>query len=87
MLKSWRETWFANKFDFSNPKEAMVKNFFLILCIFLSVALTGCETVHKAGETAGAVVGKGANTLGSVTEGGAEAIQGKTTPEENPYNR
>ena len=64
-----------------------MKNFFLILCIFLSIVLSGCETVHKAGETTGAVVGEGANVFGSVTESGAEAIQGETTPDENPYNR
>lgn len=65
----------------------MVRNFLIVLFMIFSTALAGCETVHKAGETTGAVVGKGANVLGSLTEGGAEAIQGKTTPEENPYNR
>ena len=64
-----------------------MKNFLPVLFVILSVALTGCETIHKAGETTGAVIGEGANALGSVTEGGTEAIQGKTTPEENPYNR
>ena len=64
-----------------------MKNFFFIVCIFLSVAFTGCETVHKAGNATGAAVGEGANALGSVTKGGAEAIQGKTASEENPYGR
>ncbi|MCK5180158.1 MAG: hypothetical protein KAR32_11570 [Candidatus Omnitrophica bacterium] len=65
----------------------MVRNFLIVLFIIFSTVLAGCETVHKAGETTGAVVGEGASALGSVTKGGAEAIQGKTTPEENPYNR
>lgn len=59
----------------------------MVVFMMLSVVLIGCETVHKAGETTGAAVGEGANALGSVTEGGAGAIQGKTTPEENPYGR
>lgn len=65
----------------------MVKNFLFILFIVFSIALTGCETVHKAGETTGKAIGETTNVLGSVTEGGAEAVQGKTTPEENPYDR
>ena len=64
-----------------------MRNFLIVMFVMFSIALAGCETVHKAGEATGAVVGEGANALGSVTEGGAEAIQGKTTPEENPYNR
>jgi hypothetical protein len=57
--------------------------------MFLAVScvLMGCETVHKAGHTAGTAVGKTVNTVGSVTEGGAEAVQGKVTSEENPYDR
>jgi hypothetical protein len=47
----------------------------------------GCETVHKVGNTAGAVVGETANAVGSVTEGGAGAVQGEVTDAENPYNR
>ena len=64
-----------------------MKNCFLIVVFVVSVGLSGCETVHKAGNAAGAAVGEGANVIGSVTEGGAGAIQGKTTSEENPYNR
>ena len=64
-----------------------MKKLLPLLCVIFSVALAGCETVHKAGETTGKAVGETANAVGSVTEGGAEAVQGKTTPEENPYNR
>ena len=55
----------------------------MVLCL----GLGGCETVHKVGNTAGAAVGEGANAIGSVTEGGAGAVQGKTTSEENPSGR
>ena len=64
-----------------------MKNYFLILFLLMAVTFTGCETVRKAGNKTGEVIGEGANTLGTVTEGGAEAIQGKTTSEENPYDR
>ncbi|MCK5015052.1 MAG: hypothetical protein KAS66_14675 [Candidatus Omnitrophica bacterium] len=64
-----------------------MKNLTILFCIILSVALAGCETVHKAGNATGSAVGETFNALGSVTEGGAEAVQGKTTPEENPYGR
>jgi predicted small secreted protein len=65
----------------------MVKNFILVFSLICSVMLAGCETVHKVGNTAGAAVGEVTNAVGSVTEGGAEAVQGKTTAQENPYNR
>ena len=64
-----------------------MKNSYVIFLLVLSVTLIGCETVHKAGRTTGAAVGEVTNAIGSVTEGGAEAVQGKTTEEENPYNR
>lgn len=61
--------------------------FLIILCVVFSVATAGCETVHKAGRATGKAVGETTNALGSVTEGGAEAVQGEVTPEENPYDR
>ena len=64
-----------------------MKNFFLILVLISSGICVGCETVHKVGETTGAAVGEVTNAVGSVTEGGAGAVQGKTTAKENPYNR
>lgn len=59
----------------------------MILFVICSVMLTGCETVHKAGNVTGKAIGETTNAVGSVTEGGAEAVQGKTAPEENPYDR
>ena len=59
-----------------------------IICLFLSaVVLSGCETINEAGRTTGRAVGEVANTVGTVTEGGAEAVQGGVSKEENPYNR
>jgi len=51
------------------------------------LAFSGCETVNEAGRTTGKVVGEVMNIPGSVTEGGAEAIQGSIKDEENPYGR
>ena len=63
-------------------------NKFLFLSIMMILFLvTGCETTKKVGNTAGQVVGEGTNIAGSVTEGGAEAVQGKIRKEENPYGR
>jgi hypothetical protein len=71
----------------NEDKESIVKNIFLMAAVLFSFVLMGCETVNKAGNAAGAVVGETANTVGSVTEGGAGAVQGEVTPEENPFNR
>ncbi|MBN1870412.1 MAG: hypothetical protein JW847_07565 [Candidatus Omnitrophica bacterium] len=60
---------------------------FMISFVILSMGLAGCETVHKAGNAVGTAVGATANAVGSVTEGGAEAVQGEVKPEENPYGR
>jgi hypothetical protein len=68
-------------------KEGIVRNIPFVVLIIFTIALCGCETVRKAGETTGEVVGEGANTLGTVTEGGAGAVQGEVTSEENPYGR
>ena len=65
----------------------MNKLFVMIFVMVLSAGLMGCETVHKAGEATGTVIGETTNEVGSVTTGGAKAVQGKTTAEENPYNR
>lgn len=51
------------------------------------MAFIGCETVNKAGNKTGEVIGETMNTVGSVTEGGAEAVQGSVTSEENPFGR
>jgi hypothetical protein len=56
---------------------------YLVLCV---VTLVGCETVKQGGRKSGEIIGEGANIVGSVTEGGADAIQGKTN-EDNPYGR
>ena len=52
-----------------------------------SLVMTGCAATKKVGETTGNVIGETGNIVGSVTEGGAEAVQGKTTKEENPFGR
>jgi len=51
------------------------------------LAFIGCETINEAGRTTGKVVGETMNATGSVTEGGAEAIQGSIKTQENPYGR
>ena len=53
----------------------------------LAFILTGCETIKEGGRKVGAVAGETANTIGSVSEGGAEAVKGKETNAENPYGR
>ena len=58
----------------------------IILGNFL-ITLTGCETVKAGGRQVRGVVGETANTVGPVTEGGAQAIQGKEKPQDNPYGR
>lgn len=55
----------------------------IISCVFF----IGCETVKEGGRTVGRGIGETANTVGTISEGGAEAVQGKTTDEENPYGR
>ena len=68
-----------------NNKEEEVKSWLLI--VLCAVFLTGCESINKAGRATGSVIGETTNVVGSVTEGGAEAVQGKTTSKENPYGR
>ena len=53
----------------------------------LALALNGCETVHKGGEAVGSVIGETTSAVGSVTDGGAKAVQGKEKPGDNPYGR
>jgi len=57
---------------------------FLIICF---VSFLGCETVHKTTKQAGTYVGKGADAVGGITEGGAEGVKGAETSEENPFGR
>jgi len=68
-------------------KEVILKNYYMLFLILLVFTLIGCETVNEAGRTTGRVIGEGANTVGTITEGGAEAVQGSTTRAENPYGR
>ena len=56
----------------------------LLILAIMVVSLTGCETVHKTTKTGGEYVGKGARSLGGITEGAAEGYKGE---EENPYGR
>ena len=64
----------------------MKRYFYLLFGAFIITA-AGCETVNEAGRTGGRAVGEVTNTVGTVTEGGAEAVQGTVTDEENPYGR
>ena len=64
-----------------------MNNILLATLLLISFAATGCEATKKAGNAAGSVVGETTNVVGSVTDGGAAAVQGKTTSEENPYGR
>lgn len=58
------------------------------MVLFIGAAcLTGCETVKKGTTAAGTVVGKGADTVGGVTEGAAQGYKGKDVTADNPYNR
>lgn len=61
-----------------------IRIIYLFICV---MAFIGCETVNKAGNKTGEVIGETMNTVGSVTEGGAEAVQGSVTSEENPFGR
>ena len=58
-----------------------------LLGIFCICIFTGCETAHKATYKGGEYLGKGANVVGGVAEGGASAVKGPETSEENPYGR
>lgn len=64
-----------------------MKSIRFIYLFIVVLAFSGCETVNEAGRTTGKVVGEVMNIPGSVTEGGAEAIQGSIKDEENPYGR
>ncbi|MFC1594450.1 hypothetical protein ACFL38_03895 [Candidatus Omnitrophota bacterium] len=58
-----------------------------IYIVVAAFSLLGCETVHKAGKETGKVAGKTMETVGSVSEGGAEVYHGGETEEENPFGR
>ena len=64
----------------------MKRNARLLLVILCLFAL-GCETAQKATTEAGKVIGKTTNVIGGVADGGAEAVKGTETEEENPYGR
>lgn len=59
----------------------------LIFCLFAFSLLAGCETAQRATTETGRYIGKGANVVGGITAGGAEAVKGEETSQENPYNR
>lgn len=80
-VRSRREIWLSNK------RGGIVNKWILIVCLILSGSLAGCQTVQEAGQATGRAVGTVTNTVGSVTEGGAETVQGEVAPEENPYGR
>lgn len=64
------------------------KTFSLWVVIALcSLWILGCEATKDVGRTSGRIVGEGSNIVGSISDGGAEAIQGKITENENPYRR
>lgn len=64
-----------------------MKNAAKVLAVLILFAVAGCETVHQGTKQVGSVIGEGANALGGLTEGGAEAVQGEETKAENPYGR
>ena len=47
----------------------------------------GCAAGEKVATEGGKFIGKTTNAVGGITEGGAEAVKGEETPEENPYGR
>jgi len=65
----------------------MKKVLFMIAILSILGAASGCETVKKGTTKAGEVVGKGADSLGGLTEGAVEGYSGAGTTEENPYER
>jgi len=64
-----------------------LKSNLLFVLFILAMVSAGCETVKKGGRTVGRATGEVMDTVGTVTEGGAEAVQGKVTDKENPYGR
>ena len=58
-----------------------------VLVFLATINLTSCETVKKGTTAAGTAVGKGADAVGGVTEGGAEGYKGKDVTANNPYGR
>jgi len=59
---------------------------FAIICAGI-FGISGCETVKKGTTAVGGVVGKGADTIGGVTEGAAEGYKGADVTANNPYGR
>ncbi|MFC1704617.1 hypothetical protein ACFL1E_07560 [Candidatus Omnitrophota bacterium] len=57
---------------------------YMMVCVF---SLVGCETVHSAAKKTGEVAGETMETMGGLSEGGAEAYHGGETEEENPMGR
>ena len=61
---------------------------FIVMVILVGVvSMAGCETVKEGTTAAGNVVGKGADTIGGVSEGAAEGYKGKDVTANNPYGR
>ncbi len=59
----------------------------IVLTFILAGVCLGCSAVHEGTRKTGEVIGEGANAVGGLSEGGAGAVQGRTTDEENPYGR
>jgi len=57
---------------------------FFIVCLFF---LLGCETVKKTTSAGGEALGKGADALGGISEGGLDGYMGPEDESENPYGR
>ena len=59
----------------------------LLLSITAISLFTGCEPARTATTETGRVIGETTRVIGGVTDGGAEAVKGKETNEENPFGR
>lgn len=62
-------------------KRELLSTGLILFSIFIFI---GCESVNNAASTTGKATGEVFNTVGKITESGAETIKGE---EENPYGR
>jgi len=59
----------------------------LLFFFIMTLGLASCAAVKDGTTAAGTAVGKGADSLGGLSEGVVDGYSGADQHEENPYNR
>jgi len=57
----------------------------LLMILFLSPLLMGCETVHRGAQEVGKPIGAATKAVGGITEGAAQSYGDQET--DNPFDR